>query len=210
MPRSPLTREDFVGVALDIIHESSVDKLSMRKVAARLNVSAMAMYKHFPNKEALLSAALDSFIANANVLPKRKLRWDKWVEQVARGMYSALCQDMSWVPFLGAIRLGEQATQVTDTFVKTLTDAGFSSEQALRAYFTMLQLVVGAVCLRSSLSPQTADDEKITATTQAYLSSQEASRLALAPAYDEVVRQEPLDISLPFFMSALQENFSSR
>lgn len=201
-----LRREDFVATALDIIAESSVDALSMRKVAARLNVSAMAMYKHFPNKEALLSAALDAFIASADVIPSEPLPWEQWVETVARRMYSALCRDMSWVSVLGAISLGEQAAYVTDSFVDTLTEAGFSAEQAIQSYFTMIQLVVGAVCIRSSLIAEKARPNRRNAAGAARSDHHQDGTALLYPvsADSAIASQEPLEISLPLFIAALR------
>lgn len=47
-PTAPLNRQDCVEVALLVISEAGVKKMSMRKVASSLGVSAMAMYKHVP------------------------------------------------------------------------------------------------------------------------------------------------------------------
>ena len=104
-----LNRQRFVDAALSVIAEEGVERLSMRKVAAQLGVSAMAMYKHFNNKDALLAAAFDTFIERAEVLPDESLAWDGWLEQLARNMYRALSGEMRWVPLLGTMPLGSNA-----------------------------------------------------------------------------------------------------
>jgi AcrR family transcriptional regulator len=150
--RSALNRRAYVDAALDVIDDVGVHRLSMRNVAARLNVSPMAMYRHFPTKDDLLAASLEEFIARAEVIPDDRLHWEEWVERVARSMYEALCRELSWVPLLGSLRLGQQAIAVTAAFVEKLRGAGFSTEQSLRAYFAVIQVVVGSVCLRASFA----------------------------------------------------------
>lgn len=203
-----LSRQDYVDAALKVIGDVGVEQLSLRKVAGELGVSAMAMYKHFANREALLSEALDAFIESTFTLPGDDLDWDDWVEQVARGMYQSLCQEMSWVPLLGSMRLGTRAATVTDRFVHKLVDAGFTPEQALQGYFAMIQTVVGAVCLRSSIrleSEAIADGSRdLSGTTLAYLENLDSERLKLAPVLESVVQQDQLDISLPLLLSALR------
>ena len=46
----------LVQAALDLLSEDGVDAVSLRAVARRAGVSAMAPYRHFPNKESLLAA----------------------------------------------------------------------------------------------------------------------------------------------------------
>lgn len=52
------TREAMVKAARDLLVSGGLDALSMRKVGLAVGVSATAIYRHFENKEALLSAAV--------------------------------------------------------------------------------------------------------------------------------------------------------
>jgi len=211
MAKSPaLNRQAYIDAALEVVAEVGVDKLSMRKVASRLGVSAMAMYKHFPNKEELLTATLDEVIARADVLPETELPWAQWVEKVARGMYDTLCEEISWVPFLGSMRLGSQAAAVTDAFVKRLTTEGFTVEQAVRAYFSVIQVMIGAVCLHSSISAEPkAEDGKLTPLTLRYLENVDPDRLRIAPALDELAKLDQLDIGLPMIIDSLRATLAA-
>ncbi len=49
-------RTALVGAALALLTEGGADALSLRAVARRAGVSAMAPYRHYPDKEALLAA----------------------------------------------------------------------------------------------------------------------------------------------------------
>ncbi len=49
-------RSALVSAALDLLEEGDIEKISLRAVARRAGVSAMAPYRHYPDKEALLAA----------------------------------------------------------------------------------------------------------------------------------------------------------
>lgn len=49
-------RTALVGAALELLAEAGADALSLRAVARRAGVSAMAPYRHYADKEALLAA----------------------------------------------------------------------------------------------------------------------------------------------------------
>ncbi|CAH0990215.1 Tetracycline repressor protein class A from transposon 1721 [Sinobacterium norvegicum] len=152
MTKPALSRQLFIDATFSVIAQVGIDKLTMRKVASELGVSAMAMYKHFPNKEQLLAATLDEVIRRADVFPAAELSWQEWVDQVARGMYCSLVEQSSWIPLLGSLRLGSQATLVTNAFVEKLAAAGFTRQQALNGYFSVIQTAIGAACLQAAMN----------------------------------------------------------
>lgn len=49
-------RTALVSTALDLLADEGVDTFSLRAVARRAGVSAMAPYRHYPDKESLLAA----------------------------------------------------------------------------------------------------------------------------------------------------------
>lgn len=210
MAKATLNKASYVDAALDLIAESGVDKLSMRKVATRLGVSPMAMYKHFPAKEDLLTASFDTFIARANVIPTGDLPWDDWVEKVGHGMYRALCSQLSWVPLLGSLHLGSHAAMVTDAFVERLCEAGFTLEESLEAFYGVIQVVLGAVCLRASLDPAKASAGSVSEVTLEYLDNADRKRLSVAPALEDLLSREQVDIGLPLMIDALRMRLEKR
>ena len=56
--RAPLTRSRIAEAALAIVDRDGLDALSMRRLGAELGVEGMAIYRHFPNKAAVLAHAL--------------------------------------------------------------------------------------------------------------------------------------------------------
>jgi AcrR family transcriptional regulator len=202
-----LTRRLIIDAALKLAEDSGVENLSIRKVALRLGVTPMALYKHFNSKEELLSFTLEAFIARANVIPDKDLPWEEWVYHVGRKMYLALCTDYSWVRILGSVRVGAEAAEVTDAFVRKLRSAGFSAAQAVHAYFAVIQTVFGAVCLRASMSSEAGPNQEgdLSNAARAYLERPDLDRLQVAPELDRVAKMEQIDIGLPMIVAALKD-----
>lgn len=193
--RGSLTSADYVDAALELIDQRGVNAFSMRRVAEHMGLSPMAAYRHFTNRDALLIAALDEFIARADVVPEGELPWDDWIAAVARAMRDALVSHPGWLPMIGSLELGRQAGIVTKAFIDRLTQAGFQPEVALRAWFAVIQLVIGTVCLGGPVGSR----EK---------SGTGGLAGAVAEAVGEPLRAlrgvEQLELSLPLLLEGLR------
>lgn len=60
----PLTRREIVVTALQILDDYGLADLSMRRIAASLQVQPGALYHHIANKQTLLAALADEIIAS--------------------------------------------------------------------------------------------------------------------------------------------------
>lgn len=49
-------RQTTLSIAREIVEEDGVEKIKMRSIAEQAGVTPMAIYKHFPNKDALVNA----------------------------------------------------------------------------------------------------------------------------------------------------------
>jgi AcrR family transcriptional regulator len=62
--RPPLSRQRALDAAVALADADGIDAVSMRNLAARLDVVPMALYKHVANKEDLLDGMVDTVIAS--------------------------------------------------------------------------------------------------------------------------------------------------
>ena len=198
--RIPLSADDFVTATLELVDAHGVGAVSMRRVAAHLGVSPMAAYRHFRDKDELLVRAFDAFAGRAELLPQQPLPWTDWVRAVARGMHDALAEHPGWIPLLGSLRLGQQAAAVTRAFVDRLVADGFTPERALRAWFAVNQVVIGAVCMGGPVGPPPADGPGATPS-----GPRGAGPLVLEMAEElrEIGTVQQLDIGMDFVIEAL-------
>ncbi len=147
-----LTSQLIAECGLAVAAKTSVDEVSIRKIATELGVTPMAIYRHFSDKEALLAAMLDLFIVRADVLPVQTVNWQTWLHHVGTAMYQALCVAPSWIPLFGRLQLKPGALAVMDSYLATMHRAGFTREQAARGFFGLLQNLIGAATMRSAFS----------------------------------------------------------
>lgn len=147
-----LTPQLIAECGLEVAEKTSVDEVSIRKIATELGVTPMAIYRHFSDKEALLAAMLDLFIVRADVLPKQALGWQDWLHHVGTAMYDALCIAPSWIPLFGRLQLKPGALAVMDSYLVAMQRAGFSREQAVQGFFGLLQNLIGAATMHSAFS----------------------------------------------------------
>lgn len=147
MPRAPLSQERILDKAHALVRRDGVEALSIRQLAQRLQVTPMAIYRHFDDKDALLSALLDRFIRNARVLPERRQPWDQMLRHVGRNMWQALVSEPAWMSLLGSVRLRAGAMNVMVECVDVLQSAGFTKAEAMEAFFAMVHAGIGAALL---------------------------------------------------------------
>ncbi len=60
--REPLNPERIATAALAYIDEHGLEAMSVRNLGAVLSVEGMALYKHFPSKEAILDAVAELLV----------------------------------------------------------------------------------------------------------------------------------------------------
>lgn len=62
--RAPLTREEVVAVAADLVKQHGPQALTMRKLAAELGTAVTSIYWHVGNRESLLDALVERTVAD--------------------------------------------------------------------------------------------------------------------------------------------------
>ena len=62
-----ITRDTILAAALEIIDRDGIDALSMRRLARALNRDPMILYRHAPNKAALLDGVAETVLAQLRV-----------------------------------------------------------------------------------------------------------------------------------------------
>ena len=81
----PLSRDRILKAAFAIADKRGLEALTMRNVAARLNVEAMSLYHHVPSKKAMVSGLIDLLIQVAD-LPTGEVTVEEWIRGTAEGL----------------------------------------------------------------------------------------------------------------------------
>jgi AcrR family transcriptional regulator len=89
MPRSknrnPLTREQIINRAIQILDAEGEAGLSMRQLAADFSVDPMALYYHIPNKASLIQEAINAMLLECEI-PESNQDWQSQLRQLCRSM----------------------------------------------------------------------------------------------------------------------------
>ena len=80
---SKITREAVLAAALEIIDRDGTGALSMRRLARALDRDPMILYRHAPNKAALLNGVAETVLARLRV-DSADPDWARQLRQVAR------------------------------------------------------------------------------------------------------------------------------
>jgi AcrR family transcriptional regulator len=161
--REPLTRERIVDAALAIIDADGLDALSMRKLGASLGVEAMAIYHHFPNKDAVLEGVAGRLLAAGADYPAG-LDWRTGLKWGADSLRTAVGAHPQTAPLLiGRPLTTPGGVAWAEGPLTLLKVAGFSDHDAVDLFHAVLAYLFGWMSFsRRPLATPTAalsDDE---------------------------------------------------
>jgi AcrR family transcriptional regulator len=103
-PKPGLTPDDVVQAAMRIADEDGLAAVTMHAVASRLGFTTMALYRYFPNKEALLDAVVDAGIGLPPRPSEPRQSWRAEVARLAHAKREMLCAQpwLAELPFVAA------------------------------------------------------------------------------------------------------------
>ncbi len=142
-----LDRARTVQTALDLLNESGLDALTMRRLADAMGVQAGALYRYFATKQDLLTAMAERMVggvADAAGPPAGDGDWSERVARLARALRTALLahRDGARV-FAGTHSTGPNTLGFAESLVGVLREAGFGDGEAARALYAVANFTVG-------------------------------------------------------------------
>ncbi len=146
-----ITREVVLAAALQIIDRDGADALSMRRLAAALGRDPMIIYRHAPNKAALLDGVTETVLARLHVDPADP-DWAAQLRTVARNYRALALAHPHVVPLLVTrplatpIALRPLGTlRPLEDILTLLTRAGFTGPDALHIYRALFGFLHGHI-----------------------------------------------------------------
>lgn len=159
--REPLSRERVLVAAIRLVDAEGLAPLTMRRLAAELNVEAMSLYHHLPGKEALIDGLVDAVlaeVAGAITRAERETPAGEWRTTLRRSFLTArkvmVCHP--WAPGLVGSRttIPPSLYAYYDDILATLVRGGFSYQLAHRALHAFGSMTLGFT--QELFSPTTA------------------------------------------------------
>ena len=103
-PKAAFTPDEVVQAAMEVADEEGLGAVTMHAVAARLGFTTMALYRYFPNKEALYDAIVDAGMGLPPSPAEPRGDWRSEVTQWAHAKRAMLCARpwLAELPFVAA------------------------------------------------------------------------------------------------------------
>lgn len=143
--RRPLSTERVVEAALRLIDREGVGALSMRRLGALLRVEAMSLYKHVPDKSALVEAVVARVLAEL-APPDPAESWDARLRHVANEFRRVAVAHPHVFPLL-ATQLPKIAVGFApiEAMLGAFRSAGLGDAQVLAHFWSFLAYLTGAL-----------------------------------------------------------------
>ena len=147
----PITRERILETALEIVDRDGIDGLSMRRLGKALDRDPMTLYRHAPNKAALLDGLAERVLDELDV-DTGDGDWATQLREVARGFRRLALAHPQVVPLLvtrplstplGLRPLG--TLRPLEDILTLLTRAGFTDADALHVYRALFGFLYGHI-----------------------------------------------------------------
>lgn len=149
--RAGLSKATLVDAAVRMARVHGVESVTMRALAAEFGVTQMAAYYYFDNKNALFEQVVDGIVATVAIPDADSGPWDVRLRQLMvnqlgemskyRGVGMIMPQQKSTPAWLALVR----------AYLDILGDAGFTDEDAFRAFSMIHSYVIGRLLLLDRL-----------------------------------------------------------
>ncbi|WP_431218776.1 TetR/AcrR family transcriptional regulator C-terminal domain-containing protein [Leifsonia xyli] len=141
------SRDDVADAALRILDDLGLPDLTMRRLAAALDVQPSALYWHFPNKQTLLAELADRIVGTRPAPePAEDAAWQDAVRGEAEALRDSLLSYRDGAEVVSStLALGLGSPETVDRLTRAVARGGFDAETSRRAATALLHFVLGHV-----------------------------------------------------------------
>jgi AcrR family transcriptional regulator len=156
-PSQPLiSRQRVIDAAIKLLDEHGAEGLTIRRLAAELDVNGASLYHHFRDKDSILEAVVEHLLSRVK-LPDEALPPDEWFFALACAHRDVFRQHPKAAYLIGQFS-AEVRVQGTEVAGRQLIRAGVTRNHAA-IFSALLQYEVGSIILPSATFRDVTDDE---------------------------------------------------
>jgi AcrR family transcriptional regulator len=149
----PLTLSRIVGAALAVLDEEGIERLTMRRLAERLDVVAPSLYWHVDTKDDVIDLAVDAIFGTPPPEVGRASDWRDDITAVLTAWRTALLRH-PWAAAVPARRrptIGPNFLAWMEVLQATLVRAGFTGRALSAATWALYNHVMGSASTQTTL-----------------------------------------------------------
>ncbi|PZG04943.1 TetR family transcriptional regulator [Nonomuraea aridisoli] len=140
-----MARDTVVRAALELLDETGLDGLSMRRLAARLGVQNPALYWHFRDKQELLDEMARELLGPDMGGPRAGETWRGWLTRRAHRYRRTLLSHRDGARLVSGADPGLDVARAFERELATLVELGFTPAQGLHAIGAISHYTLGFV-----------------------------------------------------------------
>ncbi|MEV7184103.1 TetR/AcrR family transcriptional regulator [Kitasatospora sp. NPDC093102] len=164
-----ISLEEVVTTARRIVDEEGVARLTMRRLAAEIDSTPMALYHHVRDKEELLVLLLDDYAART--LRPTELPTEPRERVVAAA--AAIHEALAACPWIVEVLTGDSLMSAhslwfVEQIVDGLVGCGLSPERAVQGYRAIWYYTAGEIMVRATAARRRATDDRPTHRQQVF------------------------------------------
>jgi len=152
-PKRTLSEQMILDAAQGLLSAGGADAVTIRGIAARVEVAPNAVYTYFPNKAAVLRALVERLLGevNLNEFVDQRRPWQQRIESLALQLRTHLLSHPGAVGLLlGGPMDGANALALGETLLDVFAEAGLSPDDAARASYLLTAYVLGSIALEAA------------------------------------------------------------
>lgn len=151
--KTALSRERITDAGMRLVEDEGPQALTLRRLGDVLGVDATALYRHFRDKEDLLSAIGDRTLEGRIVDPGDDVEWRAGIRDLCVRLRAAYLAQPAVADVVrsGPPRQGNELL-LTEIMLRLLHRAGFSPGQAADAYHSLIGLSLGSAAIDAPVS----------------------------------------------------------
>ncbi|MEU0558760.1 TetR/AcrR family transcriptional regulator C-terminal domain-containing protein [Dactylosporangium sp. NPDC006015] len=161
MPKAGLSRERVLDAALDYVDTHGLPALSMRKLGAHLGVEAMSLYRHVPNKDALLDGLVDRVMEHAFAgLSVDFDDWVPWMRSFGHSLRAALLAHPGVLPLAATRPVNSpDALRMSERWLAAMRAAGLPLGRAMDVVNVVATFTIGHTLAEAGRTPGHEDSD---------------------------------------------------
>ena len=146
-----LDRDSVLRAGLELADESGLAAVTLRRLADRIGVTPMALYRHVAGKDDLLDGMADLLYAELDV-PEPGAGWWPQLAALAHSVRRALLAHPATAPLFSRPLAGPHSVKLGEALLGTLRRAGFPPVEAEELHEQLSEMVFALV--RPELHPE--------------------------------------------------------
>lgn len=157
--RVVLTRERIVEKAIALLDAEGTDRLTMRRLAERLDTGSTTLYWHVDTKADVLDLALDAVVGEVPLPDDSDAEWRDGCRQLIVAWRATLLRHPWAATLLGRPMLGPNSLARMEFLQATLTQAGLEERDVAAAAWALYSIVVGVAATEATF-PLNSDQRR--------------------------------------------------